>query len=127
MDHLTAVKIELLEGAYRHLNKTHTYFVQVGICWGLEVEANRRRDRKVLENFDPPCIARRELTAYITRALGCSTFYYGWLGNIHGIHDGYEEIRRGRLAWIDAMIAALEKGEPLPEKPSLPSDYKGEV
>lgn len=35
--------------------------------------------------------------------------------------------KRGRLAWIDAMIAALEKGERLPEKPSLPSDYKGEV
>lgn len=26
----------------------------------------------------------------------------------------------------DAMIAALEKGERLPERPSLPSDYKGE-
>lgn len=35
--------------------------------------------------------------------------------------------RAARLAWIDAMIAALEKGERLPEKPSLPSDYKGEV
>lgn len=35
--------------------------------------------------------------------------------------------RNGRLAWIDAMIAALEKGERLPEKPSLPYDYKGEV
>lgn len=35
--------------------------------------------------------------------------------------------RAARLAWIDAMIAALENGEELTEKPSLPEDYKGEV
>lgn len=72
------------------------------------------------------------LCDYIEETL-CGAFYRAWLDR--HCHEFFiasnarrkEMLRAARLAWIDAMIAALEKGEPLPEKPSLPEDYKGEV
>lgn len=72
--------------------------------------------------------AINELCIYIEDTLEESC-YPTWLGRKreeYALEYKSEVFKRGRLAWIDAMIAALEKGEPLPEKPSLPSDYKGD-
>lgn len=121
MDNLTAVKIELLENAYKGLEVFRISKIEAGICWVLQKAADK------LGNFDHVMQAHVELHLYIERTLGNYGFYHSWLWNeAKKVDPGFSEdaIRRGRLAWIDAMIAALREGRELPATPSLPSDYK---
>lgn len=125
MDHLTEVKIELLEKAYRRVDAFNPDHVNLGICYALSAEASKRQAEEcTASNVGASFSAMKEICDYISRAMSPDIFYHAWLMHNHDLTGGLEGIKRGRLAWIDAMIAALREGRPLPDKPSLPSDYK---
>jgi hypothetical protein len=59
------------------------------------------------------------LDFHIAQALGAQEYYPQWLRRQLDRPVTDEEAYRGRLAWLDAMTIAAEKGEPLPP-PALP-------
>lgn len=114
MDERDELKVQALEFSYRRLC-SFTSHRHMGICNGIEIFCRARGDLRSIRN---------SLLADIQPKLGSWVFYPDWL-----VREAYfdikslEDFKRGRLAWIDAMIAALRAGEPLPEHPSLPSDF----
>lgn len=125
MDQITAIKIELLEGAYKRLDRINRERVTIGICECLESAATELRHRDgILYGIGPHYEAAHALFQHIGFTLSPWSFYQQWLSQEGGEYASYAAIRRGRLAWIDAMIAALREGRELPDTPSLPSDYK---
>ena len=119
MDERDELKVALLDGAYRRLSSLASNHYN-GICTALIASA-----------CDYPGLvrpfveaAKLEITVYIQARLGRWAMYPDWL-----LKEAYfdiksqEDLKRGRLAWIDAMIAALRAGEPLPERPSLPAEF----
>lgn len=117
MDGQTELKVMILDGAYRRLEagKSRTYS---GICSAIECEIDS------IYGVGGIGIYRRELLSYIEKSLRGWFIYPAYLTQ-EACFDikSIEDFKRGRLAWIDAMIAALRAGEPLPDRPSLPSDF----
>lgn len=126
MDRKTQFQIDALEASYQWLGKVSVDDWSVGLCAAIH-EFKRNALTNDWSSRDEIREWTLELYNHIWRALGQYPFYQSWLFNATRFNCPGDEgvcIRHGRLAWIDAMIAALKEGRPLPEKPSLPSDYK---
>lgn len=115
MDERDEVKVALLDGAYRRLEVGRNTIYN-GICCAIMGETDGTNPAQTK--------AAEQLLWHIQKTLGRYEVYPDWL-----MREAYfdiksaEDFKRGRLAWIDAMIAALRAGEPLPEHPSLPSEF----
>lgn len=128
MDQKTEVMIDMLDRAYRHLQAIRVERLHIGICACLSA-ASDRMQREIGE--DVAVVVREahaDLYSYLSGTLAVFIFYHDWVLKTEPIALGlpvtYTKFRHGRLAWIDAMIAALRDGRELPATPSLPSDYK---
>lgn len=118
-DELTVLMLDI---AYRHIERW-PHRLYHGVCEGI---VNGRTELSLSSYGVKRCVdIESELLFYVNKALGRFELYPRWLIDVAHFNVKKEsEFKMGRLAWIEDMIAAVRAGEPLPDRPSLPSDFK---